>query len=115
MTTLAIADRSKPSRNEAHNETLGILEYLPRLRWVVFLIWAVLIGHRSLPGAAQCVRLALMGQAAWGTLAPVVVGRWLGLRTVLTRPMVERAPGALSFEEPAPMAMRKTLMRRDAI
>ena len=32
-------DRSLEAvKNEAHNETVGILEYLPRSRWAVFLI-----------------------------------------------------------------------------
>ncbi len=72
-------------KNEAHNETVGILEYLPRSRWALFLAWSVLIGHRGLPGAAQCVRLAAMRQSAWAALKSVIVGRCLGIRTVLTQ------------------------------
>lgn len=71
-------------KNEAHNETVGILEYLPRSRWAVFLVWSVLIGHRSLPGAVQCLRLAVMDHSAWAALKPVIMGRCLGLKTVLT-------------------------------
>jgi GT2 family glycosyltransferase len=69
--------------NEAHNETVAILEYLPARRWSVFLTWAILVGHRSLPGALQCLRLSAMGDRAWPKLRPVIAGRCLGVRTVL--------------------------------
>ena len=82
--------------NEAHNETLGILEYLPRSRWVVFLLWSALIGHRGLPGVLQCVRLAALGQPAWAALTPVLSGRYLGLRAVLVAHHPKRPPEAKS-------------------
>lgn len=69
--------------NGAHNETVAILEYFPRARWPVFVAWSVLVGHRELPGCAQCVRLAAMGRSAWPVLGPVVHGRMLGVRTLL--------------------------------
>lgn len=70
-------------RNEAHNETIAILEYLPRARWTVYLVWAIFVGHRSLPGAAQCVRLAVIGRPSWPALKPVLAGRLSGLNTLL--------------------------------
>lgn len=70
-------------RNEAHNETLAILEYFPRARWTVYMAWAILVGHRSLPGAVQCVRLAVTGHPSWPVLKPVVEGRLSGLTTLL--------------------------------
>jgi GT2 family glycosyltransferase len=69
--------------NEAHNETIAILEHLPSNRWPLFLGWAVLVGHRSLPGALQCLRLALMGYSRWKALPPVIMGRCLGLKTLV--------------------------------
>lgn len=69
--------------NGAHNETVAILEYFPRARWPVFFAWSVLIGHRDLPGCAQCLRLAATGRSAWPVLKPVVRGRMLGVRTLL--------------------------------
>lgn len=92
-------DRSLEAvKNEAHNETVGILEYLPRSRWALFLVWSVLIGHRGLPGAAQCVRLAAMSQSAWAALKPVIMGRYLGVRTVLTPAVSKAIVRPASFE-----------------
>ena len=71
-------------RNKAHNETVAILDYLPSRRWGVYLAWAILVGHRALPGAVQCVRLSMTGRYAWSALKPVIIGRFLGVRTVLT-------------------------------
>ena len=47
--------------HSAYNETLVLLQYLPPLRRVVFLIWAFLIGTRAEPGMAQIPRLLLKG------------------------------------------------------
>jgi GT2 family glycosyltransferase len=61
--------------NSAFNETLTLLDHLPILVQPVFLLWAILIGARDLPGIAQCVRLALKGEAAWVRLPAVLRGR----------------------------------------
>jgi GT2 family glycosyltransferase len=73
---------SEAVRNESYNETVVILEYLPLRCWPVFFAWAVLIGHTSLPGCAQCFRRAAFGRPAWWMFKPVVLGRFMGLRTV---------------------------------
>lgn len=70
-------------RNEAHNETIAIWEYLPPLQRVVYFLWAIVIGHRSLPGPVQCVRLAALGHPSWSALKPVLTGRMLGARTLV--------------------------------
>ncbi len=70
-------------RNEAHNETVAILEYLPSPRWAVFLAWSVLVGHRSLPGVVQCLRFAAKDRSVWSAFKPVVRGRLLGVGTLL--------------------------------
>ncbi len=70
-------------RNEAHNETVAILEYLPSARWAVFLAWSVLVGHRSLPGVVQCLRFAAKDRSVWTAFKPVVRGRLLGVGTLL--------------------------------
>jgi len=96
-------DRSPEAvKNEAHNETVGILEYLPRPRWALFLVWSVLIGHRGLPGAAQCVRLAAMRQSAWASWKPVIIGRCMGVRTVLTPTGSKAMVRSASFEARMP-------------
>lgn len=76
---------SEAIMNESHNETVAILDYLPRRHWPVFFAWAVLVGHTSLPGCAQCFRRAAIGRPAWSTLKPVVAGRFMGLRTLRGR------------------------------
>jgi glycosyltransferase involved in cell wall biosynthesis len=102
-------------RNDAHNETVVILEYLPRRCLPVFFAWAILIGHTSLPGCAQCLRRATFGRSAWSMLKPVVVGRCMGLRTLMAtrrragaqegggrigRPLIGRIGNLLAWTEP---------------
>lgn len=43
---------SAARRNEAHNQTLALLDFLPAPRRVLFLGWALAIGTRRLPGLA---------------------------------------------------------------
>lgn len=43
-------------KNAVHNETLALLEYLPPLRLVVFILWATLIGTRKAFGLLQLLR-----------------------------------------------------------
>lgn len=68
--------------NIVHNNTLALLEHLPPVRRLIFLLWAVLIGIRTEPGFLQGLRLlpkdgVLVGQkllASWR-------GRWQGWQT----------------------------------
>jgi GT2 family glycosyltransferase len=69
--------------NAAYNETLILLEGLPLVVAPVFLLWAVLIGARDLPGIAQCFRLALSGEDAWWRFGSVLRGRLAATRTWL--------------------------------
>ncbi len=68
--------------NLVHNETLVLLEYLPLLRRVVFLLWAILVGTRDSLGLVQWLRLLpsqgqLAGKKCWASLR----GRWQGWQT----------------------------------
>lgn len=60
-------------RNAVHNETLGMLDYLPSHRRLVFLGYAVLVGTWAAPGLAQWVRMKLRGvepagERVWASL-----------------------------------------------
>jgi glycosyltransferase involved in cell wall biosynthesis len=44
------------TRSAAHNETLAVLEYLPRWRHPVYLAWALLVGTVVMPGPVQLAR-----------------------------------------------------------
>ncbi len=71
-------------RNATHNETLALLEYLPRWRKPVYLAWAVAVGTSSAPGVAQTVRsLVNAGTARASLLGGALVGRALAVRTHL--------------------------------
>ena len=68
--------------NMAHNETLALLEALSPLRRLVFLVWAIGVGTRAVPGCVQWLRLlptegALSGQRLLASLK----GRWQGWQT----------------------------------
>jgi glycosyltransferase involved in cell wall biosynthesis len=43
-------------QNMAHNETVVVLEYLPLSRKVIYLIWALIVGTRKVPGIIQILR-----------------------------------------------------------
>ena len=65
-----------------HNETLGLLEHLPWLNRIIFLVWAVAIGTRIAPGLLQYLRFlpwegALATDKWWASLQ----GRWQGWQT----------------------------------
>lgn len=67
--------------DSAYNETLILLEYLPGLRKVAFLLWSTLIGMRASPGFLQCARLALQGNTKiWSALMPILRGRLAAVR-----------------------------------
>jgi glycosyltransferase involved in cell wall biosynthesis len=65
--------------NQVRNETLVLLEYLPPIQRVVFLVWATLVGTRDAFGFIQWLRFlpkegALAGQKWLASLR----GRWQG-------------------------------------
>lgn len=68
--------------NMAHNETLILLEHFSPIRRIVFLVWAMLIGTRSVLGLVQLLRLmpSERGLAVQKWVASVQ-GRWAGWRT----------------------------------
>ena len=65
--------------NRVHNETLILLEYLPPIRRVVFLIWALFVGTRANRGVVQFFRfLPQEGCLAGRKLMASLQGRWQG-------------------------------------
>ena len=68
--------------NEVHNSTLVLLEYLPSMRKIVFLIWAILVGTRRGFGLAQWLRfLPKEGKLASKKWLLSMQGRWQGFLT----------------------------------
>jgi glycosyltransferase involved in cell wall biosynthesis len=68
--------------NLVHNETLILLEHLPPLRRVVFLLWAIFIGTRDSLGLGQWLRFfpsqgQIVNQKLWASWR----GRWQGWET----------------------------------
>jgi len=68
--------------NLVHNETLILLEHLPPLRRVVFLLWAIFIGTRDSLGLGQWLRFfpsqgQIVNQKLWASWR----GRWQGWQT----------------------------------
>jgi cellulose synthase/poly-beta-1,6-N-acetylglucosamine synthase-like glycosyltransferase len=63
----------------ASNETAILLEFLPWWRRAAFLLWAVLVGTRMLPGFLQLPRLLLLGEGLrWREFAATMRGRFDG-------------------------------------
>jgi GT2 family glycosyltransferase len=89
----AVADGS-------HNETLTLLERLPPLRRIAFMVFAVIVGTRAVPGLLQFVRLALHGDSMARARTVVSLrGRWEGWQTWRRSarpkpPWMGRAPGS---------------------
>jgi glycosyltransferase involved in cell wall biosynthesis len=70
--------------NEVHNDTVVLLEYLPSLRKIVFLIWTILVGTRKGFGLVQCFRfLPKEGKVAIKKWIVSMRGRWQGWLTWL--------------------------------
>ncbi|MDJ0534557.1 MAG: glycosyltransferase family 2 protein [Xenococcaceae cyanobacterium MO_207.B15] len=68
--------------NAVHNETLTLLEHLPPLRRVLFLIWINLIGTRQSWGCVQWLRfLPSEGLLAGRKWLASIIGRWQGCLT----------------------------------
>jgi glycosyltransferase involved in cell wall biosynthesis len=67
--------------NKVYNETLILLEHLPPLRRLAYLIWAVLIGTRSYRGVVQCLRFLPQEKTlAIQKLLVALQGRWQGFQ-----------------------------------
>lgn len=77
--------------NVVHNETLALLEYLPPVRRVVFLTWAILVGTPGALGFAQWLRfLPSEGGLAGQRLLAALRGRWQGWGTWQQRDRVPK-------------------------
>ncbi|MFP4134826.1 MAG: glycosyltransferase family 2 protein [Halothece sp.] len=78
--------------NRVHNETLSLLEFLPPLRRIAFIVWAVLIGTRQAPGFLQWLRLfpqqrSLATQKWFASIKGRYQG-WLTWRESLQQPLI---------------------------
>lgn len=68
--------------NLVHNETLVLLEHLPPMRRVIFLLWAILVGTRDSLGILQWLRLLPReGKLAGQKWLASMRGRWQGWQT----------------------------------
>jgi glycosyltransferase involved in cell wall biosynthesis len=68
--------------NAVHNETLVLLEYLPPVRRVLFILWAIFVGNRDAWGFVQWLRfLPSEGALAGQKLLASLRGRWQGWQT----------------------------------
>jgi hypothetical protein len=68
--------------NAVHNETLILLEHLPTIRRMAFVIWSVLIGTRAAPGLAQSIwLLPRQGARSLTSFRATMRGRWDGFLT----------------------------------
>ncbi|OSO90829.1 glycosyl transferase family A [Cylindrospermopsis raciborskii CENA303] len=75
--------------NLVHNETLVLLEYLPPLRQIVFLLWAIFIGTRDALGIVQWLRfLPSQGRIINKKLYASLRGRWQAWQTNKTNPLI---------------------------
>jgi len=67
-------------RDATYNETLALLEHLPRGRRLMFLAWASAVGTSSTPGLAQALRaLPSRGAASWSQLYGAQRGLMMGM------------------------------------
>ncbi|PMB17458.1 glycosyltransferase family 2 protein [Fischerella thermalis] len=72
-------------KNAVHNETLALLEYLPPLRLVVFMLWATLVGTRKAFGLLQLLRfLPKEKTLAWQKWLASMQGRTQAWQTWLS-------------------------------
>ena len=76
------AFNAQASVNAIHNETVALLEYLPPLQKIIFLIWAIAIGTRVSFGLLQWLRFVSRdGDVARQKLWANWRGRWQGFQT----------------------------------
>lgn len=79
--------------NKVHNETLILLEHLPMLQRIVFLIWGITVGTRSYRGLIQCLRfLPEERTLSVQKLLVALSGRWYGWRTWRKSPALSQVP-----------------------
>jgi GT2 family glycosyltransferase len=65
-----------------HNQALALLDYLPRMRRIAFLGWAVLVGTRDSPGGVQALRILVMERRnPIPTVTATLRGLWAAART----------------------------------
>lgn len=68
--------------DEAHNETLALLDYLPFWSRWFFCAWAVIVGTRATPGLVQWLRFLIRGNKfIHSHLCATLAGRVAGWRT----------------------------------
>ena len=67
----------------AYNETLAVLDFLPRRLAPVFLLWAGLVGTRVLPGFVQAVRNTTRHPAIWQLYAQTIKARFDAAATLV--------------------------------
>lgn len=68
--------------NMTHNETIALLEHLPFLQRILFLMVVIIVGNRAAPGFLQWLRLLPReGSLASQKLLASLRGRWQGWQT----------------------------------
>jgi glycosyltransferase involved in cell wall biosynthesis len=68
-------------RDSTFNETLALLEYLPRWRRASYVAWAFALGTSSTPGVAQMLRaLPARGGSSWSQFRGAQAGLLAGMR-----------------------------------
>jgi glycosyltransferase involved in cell wall biosynthesis len=68
-------------RDSMFNETLALLEYLPRWRRASYVAWAFALGTSSTPGVAQMLRaLPARGGSGWSQFRGAQAGLLAGMR-----------------------------------
>ncbi len=73
---------AKAMIDAVHNETLVLLELLPPVRRVLFVVWATVVGTRAAPGLVQWLRfLPREGRLSVKKLRAAQRGRVEGWRT----------------------------------
>lgn len=71
-------------RNEAHNETLAVLKWLPRSRALAALAYEVLVGYSTTPGLVRSAVAMVRGEPGVTRFLPAALaGRWRAVATVL--------------------------------
>ncbi len=69
-------------RESGYNETLALLGYLHGWREAVFLLWAILVGSRNLPGVIQGIRNVSKHPAIWHLFVETIKARCDALKTL---------------------------------
>ena len=68
--------------NTVHNETIALLDYLPKVQQPIFMLWSLLVGTSGSMGLIQWLRfLPSKGSSATQNLLASVRGRYAGWQT----------------------------------